>query len=173
MINYLAALSLGISSKLADLCGEHGWKPFPHAGFVFGFITGALMTYLLFTSGALVATLMVSIIAGLILSGKIDTAYHRLGIGIVIVALMATRTLVLDYPLFIIFTAVCIADEKMHDLVPKLAKKHNTVSKLLTFRPLLELAAFTTSLLKADLSPWLMLACYDIGYGLASQVGKK
>ena len=164
MIPFLISFGLGISSKFSDLCSEHGWKPFPYAGYFFGFLSGAAILYLVLTSTAPVVTLIFAIVAGLILSGKIDAPNHYLAILIALLALPLIGFPKIDYPLFLLFTAVCVLEEKINDYTPKLRKKHKLLSQIIDLRPLLEIATLAVSLFIQDLSLWFMLFCYDVGY---------
>lgn len=170
MINFLLAFCLGLSSKMTDLCGEHGWKPFPAAGYVFGIITAGFIVYLLLNTPVPVVTLMLSILVGLIFAGKIDTLSHQLAVGLALLAILATGFPKVNYLLLLLFTAVSVLDEKVNDSAPRLRKKHRLLAKFLDLRPLLEIAALLVSLWIRDLSLWLMLFSYDIGYLIAARM---
>jgi hypothetical protein len=110
-------------------------------------------------------SLVLAVLVGLIITGKIDYYGHLIGIITFFVTLYFFGFVpfeLFDFILLVLFLFVGILDELVSDIFEK---KERLIQKILSHRPLLELIAFLVSAYTGVWEIWLTLLLYDIGAG--------
>ncbi|RLI97056.1 MAG: hypothetical protein DRO99_03515 [Candidatus Aenigmatarchaeota archaeon] len=170
MIIFVTAFFTGLLSKLVDAAEEHGLGIPAMFSRVSGVAYGVLIAYVISVSPEL-SGLWIATVIGVIITGKIDTPGHYLGIGSMLFMLPILGIAGIDVPLLAAFTALCVLEEVINDeILDKGRIKNRAVSGFLGMRPLLEMAAFVVSAAAGQWVIWLGLLSYDVGYVLMERL---
>jgi len=167
---YLIQFLIGIFTKLTDTVVDDGLKIVKNIEYLFAAIYGSLIAYLLI-SYPVVRPLLGAVI-GLILTLKIDHKSHMLAIAIVIISLFFIDWLKVNYILLILFLIASVADEMLNDYFDR-KKKKNLLTKILGYRLLLEITAFSASLILNQWVYFFAILSFDIGYILTTKITNK
>ena len=167
-----AALATGIIIKIVDNIEDKHIKSMKTLSVPFGIVYGFLIAYVM-VSSSLVANLWMAAVLGNLVAGKIDAAGHRFGLFFMFVILSIIGFPVFDIPMLLIFLAATYADELSSDLNDAKKIKNKLVSRILSYRPFLEVTAFAISLQTGEWLLFLSIFVFDIGYCLTSKLAGK
>ena len=123
----------GISTKLVDLIEDNGLKLFKLDKYIFAVIYGLLIGYVI-SNYNLVASLWIGTLFALILSKKIDTKAHVIGVlsAFVFVAFFGFGNINIIF--LIIFLIAAFLDEVLSDFTDKQSIKNKSMLKKIIFR---------------------------------------
>lgn len=135
-------------------------------------IYGTLMSIMVKQDQSL-ADLWVGLSIGLLLIGKLDCITHRLGFSVFFALVFVFDIALGNSLLFLAFLLVTVLEESFNDYIDTIKIKSTVVYAILASRPLLEIAAFITSIISGIWSIWLSLLLFDIGYQIAKNTLKE
>jgi hypothetical protein len=166
MMLYFFAFLNGVLTKYVDLVEEHGLRAPKISGLLCGSAYGVLLSIIvrLFPE---VSTLVLAVVLGTIISGKINTRGHIAGVALFFILIFLLGTPAINWLLFAIILAVSFADEAFNSLVLDKKKiKSKNLSLIFSVRPFLEVTVFAYSLFTGEWVIWLTLLSSDFGYNL-------
>jgi len=162
MINYLLSLILGFLVKTVDLASEHGLKLNKFVKLAFCITYGALLAYLI--SAVFLPEFFLGILLGVIVSSKIDSKLHLLAMIFFLTFSIFFNQPITDWLIILLVAVICYFEEWINDELVDKKKVKGNFRKFLSFRPLLEIAAVILSIIYSDISIFLLLLCFDLGY---------
>ncbi len=162
-----AAFATGILVKFTDDTHDKPIKRFRSAEMFLGFVYGVLLSYVALKS-ADVANLWIAAVLANLLAGKLDSRGHRAGAFAMFVILSVFGFPALQPVLFFPFLAAAYADEFFEKDTKKI--KNKAFAAMLSYRPFLEVAAFSASVLTGAWIIFASIAAFDTGYILAKRV---
>jgi len=169
----LAAFFTGILSKLTDLIEEHGMKLSVWISRVSGIIYGFLIAYVISVSPDLSA-LWIGNVAGLILTGKIDSLGHYFGMASMLIGLIILGITEINFLYLIVFLVIVVAEELINNKIVDAGKiKNKLFHQVMEFRPLLEITAFIVALYTGKWIIWFGILAFDVAYILMDKLQKK
>jgi ABC-type amino acid transport system permease subunit len=164
------AFLTGFLTKLVDFIEDDKFKLFKHANILFGFVYGVIigLTIVYFD---FIAALWLGIIAGLIISVKIDAIGHIFGIIGMVVVFFIYGIPKFSFILFSVFLIASFFDEIINSFIADKRKiKNKALSGFFRLRPVLEIVAFIVALVIGNIFIWLGLLSFDISYNLTSRL---
>ena len=175
MINYwliIIALCAGFLTKFVDL-EEHGLRMRKLVFYSAAFLYGFLIAYAVRLE-PVVAPLAFGTIMGLVLTKKIDSKPHLVGVGSFVIFIA-----VLGFPgINLVFLTVLVTGSFLDEIVnsfvlDKGRAKNYYLKKFLETRPFLEITAFILAAATGLWPLWYTLLFYDIGYILTTRSSLK
>jgi hypothetical protein len=121
------AFLTGLTEKIADLLDEHRMKCFNGSNVLFGILFGVFGSLVIFSNN-INANIMLAMVIGCILRGKVDYFNHQLSASIMLIAFFIGATF--DFTIFAIFLAVIILFGGLRDYI---GDKLKTKNKFLRF----------------------------------------
>jgi arginase family enzyme len=167
---------IGITTKLTDIISDNSTKiinKFRKYSFFLGIIYGLLISIaiLLFPE---IIPFALGVIIALILTKKIDSKGHIIGVLIFLVFIsfyyfLFGGELINLISLIILFFLGSIIDEVSSDLVDKKRINNKLLSKIILLRPFLEIITFSYSFLIGQWIFFITIFSYDIAYNITSK----
>ena len=172
-----AAMLSGGLTKLTDMQTDDKAYLFKHAQYATGLAYG-LLGGILITINPGFSTLFLSLVIGVLLTGKIDRKAHQIAVGatILVIALMGLPQGISGV-VVVLFTFFAVADELINNYVDAEKLKGHKLNKLLEFvgtqRLTLEVAALVASAFTGVWAYFLGIILFDAGYIAAKKVYMK
>ncbi len=160
MLFALLCLLTGFAVKLTDILVDDR-KKFSRISYAFGIFYGFLMAYtvILFPQ---FSSLVFGVLFSVILTKKIDTIPHVLGVVIFFVVLIFSGLPSVDPVFFSIFLFSSICDEIGNDIKDR--KTSSVLYKIIGSRILLEVSAMAISYVSGNWYYFLGILLFDIAY---------
>jgi hypothetical protein len=163
-----SALSAGFLTKFVDL-EEHGLKVKKVVIYLAGTLYGIAIAYAMKLEPS-VAPLVFATVLGVILTGKIDSKGHFLGITSFIIFTIIWGIPETNFLYFILLSLAAIIEEYVNTWMLDNGKiKIQATRKFMDVRPLLEIAAFSLSFLTGEWHIWHTLFFFDLAYNLTNK----
>ncbi len=170
---FLIAFFTGFLSKLTDLIEEHKMNLPLIVSRISGIIYGILIAYVISVSSELSA-LWIAVVISTIITKKIDSLGHYLGILSMLISLIFFGITEINYYFLILFLAASIAEEIINNKIVDAGKiKNKLLNELMKLRPLLEITAFIVSFISGLWIIWFGLLSFDLGYILIDKIKTK
>ncbi|MEE9323396.1 MAG: hypothetical protein V3U72_02515 [Candidatus Aenigmarchaeota archaeon] len=166
----LATFSIGVLTKFADLIVDEGLgkKWMAYAG---GIAYGVLIAYVI-AGYPLLAPLGLAVILAVLLTKKIDSKPHVLGVASMVLFLAFWGLESLDVILLAVFLAAGVADEIVSDFADR-GRVKGIPAKILEKRVVLDVTAFFVSFVTGYWIIFLGIFSFDIGYLLVRRTGER
>ncbi len=158
----------GIIVKYVDVLEDNMRKSPLLLRITMGLFYGFLLYYTISRFSA-VASLWIGAVIGLILAKKIDAPGHYAGVGLFLTLLVLFGFTNVNFVLLLLFAAVCVIEEILNDYSDKKRIGNKILSKIISARPLLEIAALTVSMITGAWIIWIALLGFDFGYILITK----
>lgn len=165
-----AILLTGFLTKLTDLVADEGLEMPRTAEYASGIIYGILIAYVIASCPPL-APLWLAVVISVIVTKKIDSAGHALGMGATLLFIGIWGLPGVDVTLMLIFLAAGVADEAGNDMADK-GRLKGRKAKFLRKRLLLELTAFLVSVVTWEWVIFFGMIVFDAGYVATGKLGK-
>lgn len=166
MIEYILSFALGLIVKTVDSSVEHGLKIKPIFGYSLSVIYGALLAYLL--SIIFLPEFFLGILIGVIFAKKIDSKEHFCAIISFVFFSFFIKPIISNWIIVLLIAIICYIEEWVNDNITDKKKAKGALLKILSIRPILEIAAIIFSIIYSNISIFLLLLLFDFGY-LASK----
>lgn len=171
MIELLIAFFAGISVKLVDLAEDHGLKMNKVIKILFSIMYGLLIAYIISVVNIL-PELWIGILLGLLFAGKIDALGHYIGFGSAILFILMFGLPTVNPLIILLIAIICVLEEWVNDNIVDKKKVKGILLNFLSIRPLLEITAIVFSIIYANISIFLLLLSFDLGYLITKKIKK-
>jgi len=169
MMLFILSFLTGLLIKVVDIIEDENLKIFSKLKYLFSIIYGFLLGYVI-VSYPDIAPLWIGMILGVLLTGKVDTLTHKLGVLTVAITLLVFslfdfNILKINFGLLFLFSLASFTDEKVDVLLQKVKSK-NIFHKLMDLRLFLEASALVTSIITGIWSIFFAILMFDLAYKL-------
>ena len=172
MIGYLLSFALGLIVKIVDSSIEHGLKLKTYIRYSLSIIYGALLAYLLRI--IFLPEFFLGILLGVIFAKKIDSKEHFSAIiSFVIFSSIIFKPIISNWQILILSMIICYAEEWINENIVDKKKIKGFMLKFLSIRPLLEITAAVLSVVYSNISIFLLLLLFDLGYLTSKKIFEK
>ncbi|PIU61170.1 hypothetical protein COZ55_00040 [archaeon CG_4_8_14_3_um_filter_38_5] len=168
MSNLILAFITGILTKLVDNAEDEGSKINETLKIIFAATYGIMIAYLITVIP--LPSFWFGIIIGLILSGKIDSQSHYIGISTLLATLALLGFPEMNASIVVIVALICHLEEWINTEIVDKNKVKGFLKKLLKIRPILEITAIILSVIYSNFTIFLLLFSFDLGYLLVEPI---
>ncbi len=156
----LAFLS-GSLAKIADMYAD-GLSIGSRVSYIIGGIYGFLLSYMM-ASFPVLSPLVIAVVLGVLLAGKIDSPVHYTGIGCMIIFSIIMGIGPVDVILVLFFLSMSAADEIGNDIVDR-KRLSGVLAVFFRMRLTMEVGTFMISLLTGEWLFFISMVAADAGY---------
>lgn len=171
VFTYILCFACGFLAKATDSIADCEFSlKLPRIRFAAGAAYGLLAGFLATQSREL-ATLIIAITVGVLLSGKIDEKAHQLAIAVLLLAVAFIGLPQVNVHLLLLFLLLGFIDETGNDLADAKEQQKKRfprpIAKILKARPCLELGALAVGIALNNWVYFLAVLSFDAAYNIA------